>query len=95
MPKTISCQNGVSWFKEHMLWQDKTYTPKSGDIIFFDWNSRGEAENQDGVADHVGIVEMIVGDKVFVIEGDSDGCCKEKTYCIGEQVILGYATPVY
>lgn len=51
IPKFANCQNkGVTWFKTVGLWKDAEYTPKSGDIIFFDWEN-------DGISDHVGIVE--------------------------------------
>jgi len=95
MPKTISCQNGVNWFKERLLWHERTYMPKPGDIVYFNWSISEDSNLYDGVAEHVGIVEMTIDNKVFVIEGDSDGRCKEKTYCIGEHVIIGYATPLY
>ena len=95
MPKTITCQNGVNWFKERLLWHERTYMPKPGDIVYFNWSINENSNLYDGVAECVGIVEMTIDNKVFVIEGDSDGRCKEKTYCIGEHVIIGYATPLY
>ena len=57
IPKFAACASqGVPWFKERGLWQDNSYEPRPGDIIFFDWDDGG----QDGSSDHVGIVEKAV-----------------------------------
>ena len=55
IPKFAGCINGSQWFKDRGLWQDNSYEPHPGDIIFFDWNGEN---GQDGLTDHVGIVEM-------------------------------------
>lgn len=37
IPKFAACASqGVPWFKECGLWQDNSYEPRPGDIIFFD-----------------------------------------------------------
>ena len=95
IPKTAGCITGVNWFKDRGEWQDRTYTPQPGDIIYFDWDNKGAAGNQDGLADHVGIVEKIIDDKVFTIEGNTGDQCAERTYTIGYYEILGYGTPAY
>ena len=60
-----------------------------GDIIFFDWEN-------DGIADHVGIVEKTENNTVYTIEGNSSGdTCRQKSYDINSSVILGYGTPAY
>jgi cell wall-associated NlpC family hydrolase len=49
IPKFAGCEwQGEAWFKERGQWQERGYTPKPGDIIFFDWDG-------DDVSDHVGI----------------------------------------
>ena len=65
--------------------------PKEGDIIFFDWQSNGFI----GTADHVGIVEKVVGNTVYTIEGNSGDMCRERTYEIGAADILGFGVPMY
>lgn len=92
IPKFAGCQaEGVSWFKTCGLWKDRGYTPKTGDIIFFDW-----ADSNDGQADHVGIIERVENNKVYTIEGNTRGdMCKQNEYDINSSVILGYGTPVY
>ena len=91
IPKFAFCLDGVTWFQQNGGWLDNTYTPNTGDIIFFDWAK----DNQDGNADHVGIVEKVEGDTVYTIEGNSGDSCRQKSYSIGYYEILGYGTPAY
>lgn len=91
IPKFASCPIGSRWFSDHGLWQDNSYEPRAGDIIFFDWDSDG----QDGSADHVGIVQKVENGYVYTIEGNSGDSCREKSYTIGYYEILGYGTPAY
>ena len=95
IPKTAGCIVGVNWFKERDEWQDRTYTPKPGDIIYFDWDNKGSSGPQDGLADHVGIVEKVVDDKIYTIEGNSGDSCAERTYTIGYYELLGFGVPQY
>lgn len=91
IPKFSLCSDGVTWFQQHGQWQDNTYTPNPGDIIFFDWASDG----QDGNADHVGIVEKVENGTVYTIEGNSSDSCRQRSYSIGYYEILGYGVPIY
>ena len=88
IPKFASCDVGMNWFKNHSLWQTNTYTPREGDIIFFDWDS-------DGLANHVGIVEKVKDGKVHTIEGNSGDACKKLEYNSSDSKILGYGIPQY
>ena len=53
IPKTTGCISGSDWFKDRGLWQDNSYEPRPGDIIYFDWDNKGSSGPQDGLADHV------------------------------------------
>lgn len=89
IPKFSGCQTGIDWFKAMGQWQEKGYTPKTGDIIFFDWEV-------DGKVNHVGIVEKVENGKVYTVEGNStDDTCRQKEYSINSKVIFGYGTPAY
>jgi hypothetical protein len=91
IPKFASCESeGVAWFKACGLWQEAGYTPKAGDIIFFDW-----ADSNDGQADHVGIVEKVENGRVYTIEGNSNDSCKQRDYDLNSNEIRGYGTPMY
>ena len=92
IPKFAGCVNGVQWFKDRGLWQDNSYEPRPGDIIFFDWN---DENGQDGLTDHVGIVEKVENGFVYTVEGNSGDSCRERRYSIGHYEIYGYGTPAY
>ena len=93
IPKFSGCANGMEWFQTHGLWQDKSYEPRPGDIIFFDWDK--ENVGQDGVPNHVGIVEKVENGYVYTVEGNSGDMCRENRYAIGYYEILGYGVPSY
>lgn len=91
IPKFAACESeGVAWFQACGLWQSGGYTPKPGDIIFFDWTDK-----HDGHADHVGIVKCVENGRVYTIEGNSNDSCKERDYDLNSNEIRGYGTPMY
>lgn len=91
IPKFALCDDGAAWFQERGLWQDNSYEPRPGDIIFFDWASDG----QDGSTDHVGIVERVEDGVVYTVEGNSGDSCRQNSYTVGYYEICGYGTPAY
>lgn len=93
IPKYASCAIGSQWFKDRGLWQNGTYIPKSGDIIFFDWSDENGA--RDGVPDHTGIVDRVEENYIYTIEGNSSNTCRQNKYPIGSADIFGYGTPAY
>lgn len=88
IPKFSLCSDGVNWFKGKGQWQDRSYEPTAGNIIFFDWDG-------DGTIDHVGIVEKSENGVVYTVKGNSGDVCKQKQYAVGSSVIYGYGLPVY
>lgn len=94
IPKFAGCINGVNWFRERGQWVDSSVEPTPGMIIFFDWDDPDEG-GQDGLSDHVGIVEKVENGRVYTIEGNSGDTCKEKSYPLGYYQILGYGIPAY
>ncbi len=95
IPRTAGCISGSNWFKDRGLWQDNSYEPRPGDIIYFDWDEKGSSGPQDGLADHVGIVEKVENGLVYTVEGNSGDSCRENRYAIGHYEIYGYGTPAY
>ena len=92
IPKFAACTSqGVPWFQERGLWEDNSYEPRPGDIIFFDWDDGG----QDGQSDHVGIVEKVENGRVYTVEGNSGDSVRQNSYPIGYYEIYGYGTPAY
>lgn len=92
IPKFAGCVNGVQWFKERGQWQDRSFEPSAGQIIFYDWD---DENGQDGEADHVGIVERVENGIVYTIEGNSGDACRQRQYAVGYYEILGYGCPAY
>jgi hypothetical protein len=88
IPKYAICGNGANWFKERHRWASRGYSPKPGDIIFFDFE-------HDGVMDHTGIVESCDGKTVTTIEGNSGNACKRQSYVRGSSQIAGYGVPAF
>ena len=89
LPKFSGCTSqGVPWFKERGQWQDNTYIPNPGDIIFFNWDG-------DSLIDHVGIVEKVENGKIYTIEGNSNDSCVQNSYPLGYSKIYGFGIPLY
>ena len=96
IPKFAGCVWGVDWFQDRGQWADGTATPVPGMIIFFDWDSPdGESGPQDGLSDHVGIVQKVEDGYVYTIEGNTSDSCAQRRYRIGYYEILGYGIPAY
>lgn len=87
LPKFAMVGDGAGWFKARHRWAARGYTPKPGDIIFFDYGI-------DGELDHVGIVESSDGRIVTTIEGNSSDKCKRNRYTVGNPQIAGYGLMV-
>lgn len=73
-----------------------TYTPKQGDLIFFDWD-----EVWDGYlpmsastfrADHIGIVQKVEGGDIITIEGNASNSVREKSYSVNSCQVLGFGS---
>lgn len=60
------------------------YTPKPGDLVFFDWEG-------DASLDHIGLVAQAAADgSVVTIEGNSDNLVRYCTYPAGDSRIASY-----
>lgn len=88
IPRFSACTSGEAWFKERGQWQSSSYEPKSGDIIFFDWQG-------DGKTDHVGIVDRVENGIIYTVEGNSGDACKQRYYPVGDEDIYGFGLPNY
>lgn len=84
---------GVGYFMEKGQWQysralNGSYTPKKGDVVYFDWD-------HDQIADHVGFVTSFSSQYIHTIEGDSNDFVRQNSYTVGNSSILGFGTPDY
>ena len=66
-----------------------TYTPKSGDLIFYDW-----AYN-DKKWDHVGIVLYVYGGKLYAVEGNASEQVLIREISAYDNEIQGFGVPKY
>ena len=87
VPKFAEVNEGIRWFREQGRWiaaaEETDYKSSPGTLIFFDWE-------QDGVADHVGIVEMCKHGVVYAIEGNTSNQVASRYYLQDSSQIMGY-----
>lgn len=82
------CPSGVSWYQNKKQWHWKGYTPKSGDIVYYDWNG-------DSVTDHVGLVASYNKGTITTVEGNYSDQVKQRTINYKSSYVFGYASPNY
>jgi len=84
----------IALFKKKGIWQeDGSITPRPGDIICYNWDD--STQPNDGIADHIGIVEAVNAREVSVIEGNYNDAVRRRVIPIGWGYIRGYARPQY
>lgn len=95
IPSGGNCNSMISWFSDNGRYHKSGsgYTPKSGDLVFFDWSGNGSSQ-------HVGIVNYTSGSTVYTIEGNCSGKVKSRSYTSSGSKpynnissIMGYASP--
>ena len=95
IPRECSCFYQVEQFQKMERWQENdSYTPKPGDIIYYDWQDSGNGDNT-GVPDHVGIVEYVDNGTICVIEGNKNDSVERRYITVGARYIRGYGLPNY
>lgn len=95
IPAECSCPRMITLAKNLGIWvENDAYVPKAGDIMMYDWYDSGYGDNQ-GDADHVGIVEKISGNTITVIEGNYSNAVKRRSMLVNGQYIRGYIVPKY
>lgn len=95
IPTECGCGKHIELFQKLGSWQENdAYVPSPGDYIFYDWQDNGVGDNT-GAADHVGIVEKVVGQTITVIEGNYSDSVKRRTLAVNGRYIRGYGVPNY
>ena len=88
------------WYSSHgkAYERDSEYTPKPGDIVFFDWNEN-DGKNESGNYNpdnfnHIEIVEKVVGDMLYLFGGNTGGgrgkVAYRDKYKLTDSAIIGY-----
>lgn len=95
IPTECGCQRMIELFKKKGCFiEDESVTPKPGWILFYDWQDDGEGDNK-GWSDHVGIVEKVSGNTIYIIEGNRGDAVKRKTLKVNGKTLRGYGVPKY
>lgn len=84
IPKFDGAGEGAKWFQDNNRFQDRSYTPKAGDILFTGGDS----------ASHTALVTGVEGDKILVIEGGGNKVNKG-SYGLHSSHIYGFGVPDY
>lgn len=94
VPRLGNCAASVNWYKKHSVFYSGSsgYTPKAGDIVFYNWSGGATAK-------HVGIVTGVSGKNLYTIEGNTgEGRgydCLSRTRSLTANYIVGYGVPAY
>ena len=92
--KECSCEYFIEHFMVKGIWiEDGTITPQRGDIIVYNWDDKTQENN--GWADHIGVVTEVYGDKIRAIECNYKGTVGYRSIPIGWGYIRGYGRPKY
>lgn len=95
VPIEISCYYIIEIAKKFGLWvENDAYTPQPGDLILYDWEDSGYGDNI-GNPDHVGVVEVVSGGKITVIEGNCSNSVKRRTLDVNGRYIRGFIVPKF
>lgn len=95
IPTECSCAKMLELFKKLGVYiENENYTPKIGDIVFYDWQDNGKGDNK-GTPDHVGIVVDVSRETFLVIEGNYQNAVKDRVMQINGKYIRGFASPKY
>jgi hypothetical protein len=86
-----STGNMIKQAKDMGSW--KPDDPQPGDMVLFDWGGgRGTGDDQ-GLVDHVAIVDRVENGKVYTIGGNQSDALTAGEYALDAKEILGYVAP--
>lgn len=95
IPVECSCLRMVSKAITMGIWQENDgYIPKCGDIIMYAWKDNGIGDCKL-IPNHTGIVENVVSNHIYVIEGNKNDKVERRVIGINAKFIRGYITPRY
>lgn len=87
------CDRMIDLYKKAGRWQERDdYTPQPADIVMYDWQDDGRGDNT-GSADHVGVVVLVSGNSMRIVEGNISDSVGYRTLQINGKNIRGYCLP--
>ena len=95
IPTEVGCGEMIKLYQALGRWiEDDGYTPRPGDIIFYDWDDSGIGDNH-GSTDHVGIVCEVSHGIITVIEGNKNDRVGHRQIGVNGKYIRGFGVPDY
>lgn len=99
IPTECSCEKQIELWKKLGRWEEKdAHVPEPGDYLYYDWSDKknyATTENT-GHADHVGVVEKVIGTTITVTECNmGDGFVGKRNLQVNGRYIRGYGLPDY
>ena len=95
IPTEVGCERQIELFMALGSWvENDSYTPKEGDIIYYDWQDTGVGDNT-GWSDHVGYVASVDKSNIEVIEGNYNDAVRVRNIKVNARYIRGYGVPNY
>ena len=97
IPKCAYVPDRLSYYQNTGAYQTHgSYTPRPGDLCLFDFNN-------NGVPDHIGIVEKVQDGTLYTIEGNTSSNGESsngngvfrKSRSLSSSMILGFGIPAY
>ena len=90
-----SCVMMIQKAKKLGIWvEDDAYIPQPGDIVMYDWQDSGKGDDQ-GTADHTGIVISVTKSKITVREGNKNKTLGNRDILVDGLYVRGYITPKF
>lgn len=89
IPAECSCPRQIKLWKKMGRWVDKeAYVPKTGDVVYYDFNN-------DGISDHVGIVVSVSNGKMKVVEGNYSDSVGYRVIEVNSKSVIGFGCPKF
>lgn len=99
IPVECSCYCLIEKAKAMGIWQENdAYIPKPGDEVLYDWDDGANFATTDnrGTPEHVGMVEVVNGNTIRVMEGNmSGGVVGRRNLQVNGRYIRGFICPDY
>jgi len=98
IPRECGCGRYIDLCKELGIWhENENYIPTAGDIALYDWDDGSNYASTDntGGADHIGVVQKVVGTTIYVIEGNYSDSVKVRQIQVNGRYLRGFAIPKY
>ncbi len=89
-----ACYAGIKdnayYFRNLTYYTRGNYTPRGGDLVFFDW------PNQSGEWNHVAIAYLVSNGVVYTIEGNTvHNKAEIRAFSLTDPIVKGYGVPKY